>query len=190
MASIKIPAKPAGRLAEAITRLKREIALNREFVDDAEAAFLSIVWTWLRIDKVGRAFFASHGVTDTQFNTLMILRDYRDRPLRQSELAALLVVNRASLGASVDRMERIGWVARKADPTDRRAWFVHLTAKGIAKLKEVRAPYYRLLAAAFDGIPPATLASLLQFNDEFRARLSALGEQAAAAKRAGRTLAP
>lgn len=129
-----------GEKAGAVQRLAREIALNREFVDENEVAFLSLVWTWLRIERTGRQFFASFGLTDAQFNALMILWDYRKEDLRQSELAQLLVVNQASLGGLVDRMQRNGWVRREDDPADRRAYFVRLTEGGIAKLKEVRAP--------------------------------------------------
>ena len=136
--------------------------------------FLSVAWTWYRIEKIGRQFFASLGITDAQFNALMILWDYRDRDLRQHELAALLVVNRASLGGVVDRLERKGWVRRQTDPADRRALFVCLTDRGIVKLKEVRAPYYRLLAAAFGGADKGTAAALILLNDALRKRLAAL----------------
>jgi DNA-binding MarR family transcriptional regulator len=162
------------RLATAVARLKRELALHRDFVDAGETVFLSVAWTWYRIEKVGRQFFASLGITDAQFNALMILWDYRDKGLRQHELAALLVVNRASLGGVVDRLEDKGWVRRESDPADRRALFVRLTERGIAKLKEVRGPYYRLLAAAFGNADQNASADLILFNDELRKRLAAL----------------
>ena len=43
-------------------------------------------------------YYSGHGITDAQFNALMILWDYRARALKQHELAELLVVNRASAG--------------------------------------------------------------------------------------------
>jgi DNA-binding MarR family transcriptional regulator len=155
-------------------RLGREIALNREFVDEREAAFLSLVWTWLRIERTGRRFFGAFGITGAQFNALMILWDHRGTALRQRELAQLLVVNQASMGGVIDRMEQREWVRREDDPQDRRAYFVRLTPAGSAKLKEVRGPYYKLLGAAFDGIGRQSLLAFIQFNDDFRARLAAL----------------
>ena len=157
-----------------LIRLKKEISLNREFVDKGEALFLSVVWTWLCIEKTGRRFFGSFGLTDAQFNALMILWDYRKRALKQHELADLMVVNRASAGAVIDRLQRNGWVRREVDPDDRRAFRVHLTDDGIAKLKKVRTPYYKLLSAALGDTDSATLAIVLRFNDAFRARLGAL----------------
>jgi DNA-binding MarR family transcriptional regulator len=154
-----------------LARLKQEIALNREFVDEREALFLSVTWTWLSIEKAGRGFFAQFGTTDVQFNALMILWDYRARVLKQHELADLLVVNRASAGGVIDRLQRNGWVRREVDAEDRRAFRVHLTDEGIAKMKEVRREYYKLLATVLGDIDPGTLATVLRFNDAFRARL-------------------
>jgi DNA-binding MarR family transcriptional regulator len=165
---------PRKSIESALARLKREIALNREFASEGEALFLSLVWTWYCIERTGRRFFAPFGITDAQFNALMILWDYRARPLKQHELADLLVVNRASVGAVIERLQRNGWIRREVDEGDRRALRVHLTEAGIAKLKEVRGPYYKLLASALGDTDPATLATVLRFNDAFRARLGAL----------------
>lgn len=161
-------------MAAELVRLKQEIALNREFFDEKEAVFLSLTWTWLCVERMGRKFFARYNITDAQFNALMILWDYRAHGLKQHELADLLVVNRASAGGVIDRMQRSGWVRRESDPVDRRAYFVYLTDAGIAKLDEVKKPYYKLLSAALEGIDHDTLAAALHFNDVFRSRLNAL----------------
>ena len=158
-------------IAAAMGKLKEEIALNRDFFDEKEAAFLSMTWTWMNVEKAGRKFFAAYGLTDAQFNALMILWDYRKVSLRQTQLADLLVVNRASAGGVVDRMEANGWVVRAADPDDRRAWFVHLTDDGIGKLKSVKRDCYNLLTVAFENVDQETLAVVLRFNEEFRTRL-------------------
>lgn len=163
-------------IADELVRLKQEIALNREFVDDHEALFLSVTWTWLCIEKAGRKFFSSYGLTDAQFNALMILWDYRARPMRQHELAELLVVSRASAGGVIERLERNGWVEREVDAEDRRAFRLHLSEEGAAKLKQVRAAYYKLLAAGLGDVDPATVATVMRFNDAFRARLAGISK--------------
>ena len=167
----KAPA--AAGAGAAVRRLKAEIALNREFRGAGEAAFLALVWTWQRLEALGREFFPRYGITDVQFNALMILWDYRDRELRQHELAEILVVNRASAGGMVARLERAGWIERSVDPGDTRARIVRLTASGIAKLEEVRGPYYRLLARIFRDSDGRALAGLIEYLDRVRARLGA-----------------
>jgi len=169
-----MPAPRKSGIGAELAHLQKEIALNREFVGEAEALFLSVAWTWSCIEKVGRRFFASFGTTDAQFNALMILWDHRPRPLKQHELADLLVVGRASAGGVIDRLQRNGWVRRKVDDEDRRALRVHLTDEGIAKLKEVKTAYYKLLTSALGDTDAGTLATVLRFNDGFRTRLAAL----------------
>lgn len=160
----------------ALSRLKAEVALNREFVGSHEAAFLALVWTWDRLERMGRLFFSAYGVTDAQFNTLMILWDYRERTLHQHELAELLVVNRASMGGVLERMERNGWIVRTVDPEDRRAQRVTLSAAGVAKLEEIRAPYYRLLSQVFTETPSELLNESILFFDRLRARMAEAGK--------------
>jgi len=164
---------PAGTVADtALRRLRSQIALNREFRGSGEAGFLALVWTWQRLEALGRAFFPRLGITDVQFNVLMILWDYRERALRQHELAELLVVNRASAGGVVARMERAGWIAREVDEADTRARRVRLTPAGIAKLKEVRGPYYRLLAGIFRDSDGKALGDQIAFLDTVRSRIT------------------
>jgi DNA-binding MarR family transcriptional regulator len=172
-------------LESALMQLKEEISLNREYTGLPEAALLSLVWTWDVLETVGRRFFESHGLTDAQFNALMILWDYRDQTLRQNDLARLLVVNQASMGSVLERMERNGWISRSPDPADRRALLVSLNKAGTEKLKEVRAPYYRLVANLFEGSSEEQLQRHILFCGRLRARvreLEARGRAPAKAK--------
>jgi DNA-binding MarR family transcriptional regulator len=168
----KRKARSAGGGETALRRLRSQIALNRDFRGAGEAAFLALVWTWQQLEAAGRAFFPRYGITDVQFNVLMILWDYRERPLRQHELADILVVNRASAGGVIARVERAGWIERQVDPGDTRARLVRLTRAGIAKLEEVRGPYYRLLSRVFRDADGAALTGFIEYLDEVRSRLS------------------
>jgi len=172
---IKRKAPGEAGLATALRRLKSQIALNREFRGAGEAAFLALVWTWQRLDAFGRDFFPRYGITDVQFNVLMILWDYRERPLRQHELAEILVVNRASAGGVIARLERAGWISREVDAGDTRARLVRLTRSGIRKLDEVRGPYYRMLGRIFRDSDGAMLERFIDYLDEVRSRLSIPG---------------
>ena len=159
---------------EALQRLHAEIALNRPFESQGEAALLSITWTWQRLEQLGREFFPRFGITEAQFNVLMILHDYADRAFRQHELADILVVNRASIGSVLERLERDGLVARVQDPVDRRAMRVSLTPAGKRKLDEVRGPYYRLMAQLFRGHEERDLQQLILSCDRLRAGAAAV----------------
>jgi DNA-binding MarR family transcriptional regulator len=66
------------------------------------------------------------GVTRSQW--LVINRLYRRPGATQSELAEMLEVEKATAGRMVDRMEKRGWVVRRADAADRRVNRLFLTA--------------------------------------------------------------
>ena len=168
---------------EAVGRLVEEICLNRPFTGLAEAAFLSLAWTWQMLEEVGRNFFPRYGITGAQFNVLMILADFHGRALRQHELGEILVVNRASIGSVLERMERSGWVERTPDPSDRRATLVAIAPAGKAKLAEVRAPYYRLLSDLFSREGEDDLRATILFCDRLRSGIACLEPRATAAAR-------
>jgi DNA-binding MarR family transcriptional regulator len=164
-------------LDTALTNLAGEISLNRPFASLKEAALLSLVWTYERLEQAGRAFFPRFGITEAQFNVLMILDDYRGRTFRQHELAEILVVNRASAGSVLERMERSGWIARAPDPEDRRAMRISMTRAGSAKLEEVRGPYYRLMSRIFKHEDERELRNLVFFCDRLRRGLARFESQ-------------
>jgi DNA-binding MarR family transcriptional regulator len=173
-----MPERTTPRPDPALARLAREIALNRPFRNLAEGALLAYAWTWDRLDELGRGFFARFDLTEAQFNVLMILDDHPDRRFRQHELASLLVVNRASAGNVLERMERKGLIARTQDPEDRRAMRVALTREGKARLDEVKGPYYRLLGRLLAGEDERSLRQVVAFCERLRAAIESNRKQA------------
>ena len=67
------------------------------------------------------------GLTRAQWRVMMYLR--RHEGARQNELASLLEVENVTLGRHIDRLEESGWVERRSDPSDRRAWRLYLDEK-------------------------------------------------------------
>jgi DNA-binding MarR family transcriptional regulator len=78
------------------------------------------------------------GVTTAQWRVLAWLG--HSPGLKQVELAERLDVEPITAGRIVDRLEEAGLVERQADPVDRRAWRLVLTAKAgpiIARLTDL-----------------------------------------------------
>jgi DNA-binding MarR family transcriptional regulator len=78
------------------------------------------------------------GVTRAQWKVLFRLD--RHPGLRQIELADMLDIEPITLSRIVDRLEESELVERRADPSDRRAWRLHVTAGAqplIAKLRAI-----------------------------------------------------
>lgn len=66
------------------------------------------------------------GLTRAQW--LVLTRLYRRPGASQTELADMLEIDRASAGRMIDRMQKNGWVERRADSEDRRINRLYLTA--------------------------------------------------------------
>jgi DNA-binding MarR family transcriptional regulator len=164
----------SARSDPALSKLAREISLNRPFESLHEAALLAYVWTWQRMEQVGREFFERFDLTGAQFDVLMILADHPGRAFRQHELAQMLLVNRATAGSVLERMDRKGLVARNADPEDRRAMRVTLTRKGQQRLNEVKPHYYALMKKLLDCEDEKSLRQVISFCDRLRNAIAKL----------------
>ena len=92
------------------------------------------------------------GVTRAQWKVLFRLE--RQPGLRQIELADMLDIEPITLSRIVDRLEEGGLVERVADPADRRAWRLHVTARAQPLIEKLRGVADEMIAEAFAGIDP------------------------------------
>jgi DNA-binding MarR family transcriptional regulator len=96
------------------------------------------------------------GVTRAQWKVLFRLE--RVPGLRQIELADMLDIEPITLSRIVDRLEEAALVERVADPADRRAWRLHVTAKAQPLIAKLQAVADEMIAEAFAGIDPEHIA--------------------------------
>jgi MarR family transcriptional regulator for hemolysin len=101
---------------------------------------------------------ADHGVTRAQWRVLARLS--RLDGLRQVELADYLDVEPITLCRMIDRLAEAGLVERRADEADRRAWRIHLTAKALPLIDDLRRIAEDFLADALAGVSEAEQASV------------------------------
>lgn len=90
------------------------------------------------------------GVTRPQWQVLSLLRMHAGS--NQGALAELLDVEPITLGRMVDRLQEAGLVERRADPSDRRAWRIHLTGKGEELVEKLKPFGQQTLDAALEGV--------------------------------------
>ena len=69
-----------------------------------------------------------HGITSAQFCVLVKLLE--EEGITQTELAHRLYIESPTLVRTLDKMEEAGLIERRRDPSDRRAYHIHLTPKG------------------------------------------------------------
>jgi len=90
------------------------------------------------------------GISPTQFRLLTHL--VADGPLSQAELSEMLSITPPSTVKLIDRMQRDGWVIRKADDKDRRVNKIDYTKKARKVWEEATIHSRRLLKQAYRGI--------------------------------------
>ena len=65
-----------------------------------------------------------------------VLKTALDEGLTQSEIAAMIGLDKTTMVVTVDELERAGLAERRPSPTDRRARVISVTAAGKRKLKQ------------------------------------------------------
>jgi MarR family transcriptional regulator, transcriptional regulator for hemolysin len=127
-------------------------SLNREF-----AFSINDVARMLRtyVDQQANQF----GITRAQW--VILVRLDRFEGLKQSEIAEMLDLQPITLTRLLDRLCASGLIERRADPNDRRAKRLFLTAAGRALLERVGEFDDRLLATALAGVERETIEKMV-----------------------------
>jgi MarR family transcriptional regulator for hemolysin len=88
------------------------------------------------------------GLTRAQWRAVKVL--YHREGLRQTELAEFLEMEPIAVGRVIDRLQAAGFVERRPDPKDRRAWRCIRPNRRVALLMT-----WKLSDAACARMPPA-----------------------------------
>lgn len=139
-------------------------------------------------DRLRSATAALAGLAMADLDALEYLE--RFGPLTQRELGEKLLLTSGGVTVLVDRLERIGAVVRRPNPTDRRSALVYLVPD--EELPEIPglAEYHRELTAAAEAIParqrPAVIAFLTTVTDRATVGAARMRERTPARSRTGR----
>ena len=137
-------------------------------------AALNVVLTGQMLAKEAARVLRPLGLTDAQFNILILLEKQSDNgTVNQTRLGRMLLVNRSNITGLVDRMEAAGWVKRTAEKGDRRVRQVQLTAAGRRLLKRADAPYTQRVHEVMGHLPRAQCVELCMILEAVRAQLRA-----------------
>ncbi len=125
-------------------RLYEEIGFNKPVKHKGHETLLNIVVTATLLVKEAQQILRPVGLTDAQFNVLMMLKTQSEfGTLNQTELGTMLLVNRSNVTGLIDRMEQAGLVKRIPDNDDRRVNLVEMTEAGDKILESAQALYFK-----------------------------------------------
>lgn len=95
----------------------------------------------------------------------------RNEGIRQVDLAELLEVQPITLARLIDQLAGARLVERRADPADRRAYRIHLTAASAPHLAAIDRVAKTIRAAAFEGVSETQAAVVMKALQKMRANL-------------------
>lgn len=109
------------------------------------------------------------GVSRAQWQVLFALS--RNEGINQAGLAEALDVETITVGRMVDRLADAGFVERRADPADRRAWRLHLLPRAHPVLEELRRVGDTVMQETLAGLGPDGEAMLTALLTRVRSNL-------------------
>jgi DNA-binding MarR family transcriptional regulator len=100
------------------------------------------------------------GLTGKHFGCMATIAN--EGPLSQQTLGDRLRVDRTTIVALVDELERRGLVARRRNPEDRRAYALEATGEGRRWVKRTSAALARAESALLEGLEPDEREELIR----------------------------
>ncbi|MHC4645159.1 MAG: MarR family winged helix-turn-helix transcriptional regulator [Planctomycetota bacterium] len=147
--------------------LEHELGLKKPIKFLAHEALLNIYYTASCLKKRADEFFRVFGLTDVQFNVMMLLH-YQSGPeggLSQAQISDMMLVNRANITTLIDRMEKAQLVVRTASADDRRYNIIKMTGRGdrvFAKVEPLYAKQVQEIMAVFREGEERKLIAMLE----------------------------
>ncbi|MEZ5816235.1 MAG: MarR family transcriptional regulator [Hyphomicrobiaceae bacterium] len=112
------------------------------------------------------------GLTRAQWRVLAQLR--RREGINQASLAEILEIEPITLGRHIDRLVEKGFVERRPDPADRRAWQLHLRSEVQPVLDRLREMSRLTSREALADIPEAETDRLIELLLKIKGNMLAL----------------
>ncbi|HVF89069.1 MAG TPA: MarR family transcriptional regulator [Blastocatellia bacterium] len=149
-------------------KLHEELKLREPLSGVNHEALLNVIRTAAMLQKLSDRFFSRFGVTDAQFNMLMILKDCGEEGLSQQELSERLIVTKSNVVGLVDRLEKAGHLKREANSADRRCNRVVLTSDGKELVSRVEKIYFKEVDEMMNVLSDVQKEALISAMDQLR----------------------
>lgn len=157
------PPKPIG--------LQAELRQTKSFTSLHAEAFLNLVRTSAQMQHALHLRLKPYGITETQYNSLRILRGAGSSGLTCAEIADRLVSQDPDITRLVERLQRQGLVRRERGEKDRRVVLTKITAAGLDRLKEADPVVNSTVHALLSHLSSSELKTMIDLLE--RARLFA-----------------
>lgn len=112
------------------------------------------------------------GLTRVQWRALK--RIHHAEGLTQAALADVLDMEPIAVGRVIDRLQKSGFIERRADPDDRRCWRLHLLPQSTQVMDQIENVAISVREDSLAGVDPQELETTLKVLAQIRETLSQL----------------
>ncbi len=117
-------------------------------------------------DELNRRLERAHDLTMLHYGVLITLITDPDRRLRMTDLAERVLTSPSGMTRAIARLAEDGLVERARDPGDGRSFVVHLTPRGLARLREAQVTHHACVREVlFHGLDGDDLRRLAAVYD-------------------------
>jgi DNA-binding MarR family transcriptional regulator len=148
--------------------LQQDLHQSVPFASLHAEAFLNLLRTSDQLQRKLRLALKPHGITDTQYNVLRILRGAGAHPLPCSEIGERLISQVPDITRLLDRLERIHLIRRARDRKDRRIVLSSILPSGLAKLKELDGVVERCVEKMLEHLTQQELFQMIALLESAR----------------------
>lgn len=149
--------------------LQEELNMSRPFASLEVEAYISLVRTEALLSQRVHALFKQHGITQTLYNLMRIIRGGPEEGVPCSAIAERLITRVPDVTRLVDRAVKLGLVTRKRPENDRRVVLLRLTKKGYALLERLNDPLATLHGEQLGCLSKRELKALVDLLARLRA---------------------
>lgn len=135
---------------------------------------LNIYYTVSCLKKRAAEFFHPFGLTDVQFNPMMLLQHQNDpdQGLTQAQLSDMMLVNRANTTSLIDQVEKSDLVVRTSAQSDRRYNIIKLTSYGKKLPAQIEPLYTKEVKKTMAALKEVEQKKIIQMLEKIRSKLS------------------
>lgn len=153
-----------------VNKLKDEIRQNKPFSGLEQEALLNIRRTSGYVEHVTQQILKKHGLTDSQYNVLRILRGAGADGLRCTEIGGRMITPDPDVTRLIGRLQRQRLVARHRDTRDRRVVHIRISPAGNSMLEDLDPVVEASGKAMLGHLTQDKLAMLIDLLEEARQR--------------------
>lgn len=153
-------------------KLKAEIRSSGTFSSTEEEVSLNILRTAALLEHAVAERLKPHGLTQTQYNVLRILRGAGEDGLCRNEVGERMLKPVPDVTRLLDRLVDSGLVARDRDEEDRRFVTARITSKGLERLELLDEPVAGMHEELLGHMKKSDLRKLVELLEESRERMA------------------